>query len=64
MSSTAVSPGGEYMAFGDADGVIHLLSSNAGEDGLHLPFNGFEGQSIEWADTPQPLPDIPWSNSM
>jgi PAB-dependent poly(A)-specific ribonuclease subunit 2 len=63
VSSTAVSPNGDYLAFGDADGVIHLLSTNAGEDGLHHPFNGFDGQPIEWADAPQPLPDIRWHDS-
>lgn len=49
------------MAFGDSDGAIHLMTA-ADEEGEH-PFNGFEGQSIEWADTPEPLPDIDWDDS-
>ena len=49
------------MAFGDADGVIHLMTA-ADDEGVH-PFNGFEGQPVEWADTPEPLPDIQWTDS-
>ncbi|ETW85417.1 hypothetical protein HETIRDRAFT_432176 [Heterobasidion irregulare TC 32-1] len=61
ISSVAVSPTGAYMAFGDADGVIHLMTA-ADDEGVH-PFNGFEGQPVEWADTPEPLPDIQWTDS-
>ena len=31
--------------------------SAAEEDG-RVPFNGFDGQPIEWADVPEPLPEI------
>lgn len=62
MSSSAVSPTGEYLAFGDADGVIHLLSTNLGDDGLHHPFNGFDGQPIVWHDALEPLPNIRWDD--
>lgn len=58
-----MSPTGEYLAFGDADGVIHLLSTSFGEDDHHHPFNGFDGQPIEWADAPEALPDIQWSDT-
>ncbi|GJE87918.1 PAB-dependent poly(A)-specific ribonuclease subunit PAN2 [Phanerochaete sordida] len=61
VTSTAVSPTGTYMAFGDADGAISLLTA-ADEDAI-LPLNGFEGQPIEWADPPDPLPDIDWNDS-
>lgn len=27
------------------------------------PFNGFEGQPVEWPDTPEMLPDIDWTDS-
>jgi PAB-dependent poly(A)-specific ribonuclease subunit 2 len=54
-----VSPTGDYLAFGDADGLIHILSA-AEED--HLPFNGFDGQPVEWADTPEPLMEIEWTD--
>ncbi|EPQ58579.1 hypothetical protein GLOTRDRAFT_35919 [Gloeophyllum trabeum ATCC 11539] len=61
ITCAAVSPTGSYMAFGDGDGVIHLMS--AGEHDGEIPFNGFEGQPVEWADTPEPLPDIVWTDS-
>ncbi|KAI0308687.1 WD40-repeat-containing domain protein [Amylostereum chailletii] len=61
ISSAAVSPTGTYMAFGDAGGAIHLLSAADGD--TTLPLNGFEGQPIEWADTPEPPPEIEWDDS-
>jgi PAB-dependent poly(A)-specific ribonuclease subunit 2 len=48
------------MAFGDSDGTIHLITA---DEGGSLPLNGFDGQPVEWADTPEPLLDIEWSNS-
>jgi PAB-dependent poly(A)-specific ribonuclease subunit 2 len=56
-----VSPTGAYLAFGDADGSTHLMTAVEGND--VVPFNGFEGQPIEWADRPEPLPDIDWNDS-
>jgi PAB-dependent poly(A)-specific ribonuclease subunit 2 len=46
------------MAFGDAEGAIHLLSQ--AEDGTAVPFNGFDDHAVEWADNPLPLPEIEW----
>ncbi len=46
------------MAFGDSDGVIHIMTA-ANED---MPFNGYEGQPVEWADTPDPLSEIEWTD--
>jgi PAB-dependent poly(A)-specific ribonuclease subunit 2 len=60
LTSAAVSPTGAYMAFGDSDGTIHLITA---DEGGSLPFNGFDGQPIEWADTPDLLPAIEWDNS-
>lgn len=57
--STSISPSATYMAFGDAEGTIHLMSQAVGD----TPFNGFEGQPVPWADTPAPLPDIEWTQS-
>jgi hypothetical protein len=48
------------MAFGDAEGVIHLISQ--AEDSV-TPFSGFEGQPIPWVDTPALLPNIEWEAS-
>jgi PAB-dependent poly(A)-specific ribonuclease subunit 2 len=49
------------MGFGDAEGLIHLMT--AGEEDGDLPLNGFEGQPIEWADSPDPIPDIHWTDT-
>lgn len=59
VGSAAVSPTGAYMAFGDSDGLIHILTA-ANED---MPFNGYEGQPVQWADSPEPLPEIDWTDS-
>lgn len=61
ITSVAVSPTGLYMAFGDSEGAIHLMT--AGDEGAILPFNGFEGKPIEWADDPEPLPNIQWTDA-
>jgi PAB-dependent poly(A)-specific ribonuclease subunit 2 len=52
---------GSYMGFGDADGTIHLMT--AADENVTLPFNGFDGQPPEWADTPEPLPQVEWTDS-
>ncbi len=49
------------MAFGDAEGAIHMLTA-ADEDAM-LPLNGFEGTPVEWADTPEPYDDIDWTDT-
>jgi PAB-dependent poly(A)-specific ribonuclease subunit 2 len=60
-----MSPTGAYMAFGDAEGVIHLMSAAAtADDDGSFPLNGFDGQPIEWADTPKCLPDIQWTDKV
>ena len=56
----AVSPTGAYIGFGDADGVVHLMSAT--EEGTELPLNGFEGQAVEYASIPEPLPEIAWTD--
>ncbi|KZS98990.1 cysteine proteinase [Sistotremastrum niveocremeum HHB9708] len=61
IMSTAISPTTSYMAFGDADGTIHLLSAITSQESERIPFNGSEGQPIEWADPPEPYPDIVWT---
>ncbi|KAF8628478.1 hypothetical protein AX15_003989 [Amanita polypyramis BW_CC] len=61
ITSAAVSPTGTYMAFGDADGGIHLLTQ-AEDDGT-IRFNGFDGHPIELANTPSPLPVIEWNGN-
>lgn len=47
------------MAFGDADGVVHMMSKAENDS---IPLNGFDGEAIEWVDTPAPLPEIEWTD--
>ncbi|KAN0075425.1 Ubiquitin carboxyl-terminal hydrolase domain containing protein [Tylopilus felleus] len=61
ITSTAVSSNGAYLAFGDAVGTIHLLT--AADESSEPFFNGFQGQPVEWADVPEPLPEINWTDS-
>jgi hypothetical protein len=58
--SSAVSPTGAYIAFGDTEGTVHLLSSVENDD---LPFNGFDGQPAEWVDPPAAPPEIEWNDN-
>jgi PAB-dependent poly(A)-specific ribonuclease subunit 2 len=61
ITSAAVSSNGSYLAFGDAVGAIHLLT--AADESSEPFFNGFEGQPVDWADVPEPLPEINWTDS-
>jgi PAB-dependent poly(A)-specific ribonuclease subunit 2 len=67
----SISPHGDYLALGDSDGQVHLMTSHdlseesefIGSDGsLTLPtMNGFEGGvSVDWPDVPGNPPDIQW----
>ncbi|KAH0830330.1 ubiquitin carboxyl-terminal hydrolase-domain-containing protein [Lanmaoa asiatica] len=42
-------------------GIIHLLT--AADGSFEHFFNGFQGQPVEWADVPEPLPEINWLDS-
>ncbi|KAG8743574.1 poly(A)-specific ribonuclease [Ceratobasidium sp. 414] len=59
LTSAAISPGGDYLAFGDAEGFVHLFSSAPGEE--TVPFNGYEGEPGIWAHEPGELPEIDWT---
>ncbi len=69
----SISSQGDYAAFGDMDGQVHLYTSqdisetsqNIDEDGMLKlpPFNGFEGIKVEWPDMPMPLPVIDWDET-
>ncbi|KAJ7063521.1 ubiquitin carboxyl-terminal hydrolase-domain-containing protein [Mycena amicta] len=61
VTSVALSPTGVYIACGDADGMVHLLTQ--ADEESSLAFNGFDGQPVEIADSPAPLPAIQWSDS-
>lgn len=49
------------MAFGDADGIVHILSQIEADN--DVPFNGFDGHAVEWSDTPAPLADVDWTDT-
>jgi hypothetical protein len=44
LTCSAISATGAYLAFGNSEGTIHLMSQ-AEEN---TPFNGFEGQPVPW----------------
>jgi PAB-dependent poly(A)-specific ribonuclease subunit 2 len=59
----ALSPSGEYLAFGDADGGLHLWCDKEvgeGREGELGRFNGYEGIKPEWVDESEALPNIAW----
>jgi hypothetical protein len=69
----AMSVQGDYAAFGDMDGQVHLYTSqDIGENSPNLddhgmlklpPFNGFDGGvKVEWPDVALPPPQIQWTD--
>lgn len=67
--SMALSSAGDYLAFGDADGQVHLWTTHStgddaarNEDGsISLPpFNSYEGVKPDWPDAPIMPPSIAW----
>nr|XP_018265891.1 PAB-dependent poly(A)-specific ribonuclease subunit PAN2 [Kwoniella dejecticola CBS 10117]OBR88049.1 PAB-dependent poly(A)-specific ribonuclease subunit PAN2 [Kwoniella dejecticola CBS 10117] len=72
VTSMALSPRGDYLAFGDADGHLHLWTqydtgetAQLDENGqMVLPtFNGYEGIKPEWPDQADTLPPIVWEET-
>ncbi|WVR04297.1 PAB-dependent poly(A)-specific ribonuclease subunit PAN2 [Kwoniella sp. DSM 27419] len=72
VTSMSLSSRGDYLAFGDADGQLHLWTTHdtgetaqVDESGQMIlpPFNGYEGVKPEWPDAPEPLPPIAWEES-
>lgn len=57
LTSMAISPTGEGLAFGDADGFVHLWSARP-EEG-EAQFCRFEGE-VELPDTAEPIERINW----
>lgn len=62
LTSTAISSSGDYVALGDAEGFVHLLSSVPEDTPEPVPFNGYEGEPIVWAHKPAELPDVQWTD--
>lgn len=69
VTSMALSPQGDYLAFGDAYGQLHLWTDHdtgaTNQDGSLVlpPFNGYEGAKPEWPDSVDPPPRIAWEES-
>ncbi|KAJ1309756.1 hypothetical protein OPQ81_006521 [Rhizoctonia solani] len=61
LTSAAISPEGDYVALGDTEGFVHLLSSVPENVSEPVPLNGFEGEPVVWAHKPD-LPDIHWTD--
>jgi PAB-dependent poly(A)-specific ribonuclease subunit 2 len=59
----AVSPTGVYIALGDTEGVVRILTQQSTHGEELMPFNGFDGQPAEWADMPEALPEINWTDT-
>lgn len=53
ITSMALSPLGDYLAFGDAEGQIHLWTTHS-DMSQKNPFNGYEGVKPEWPDEVEP----------
>jgi PAB-dependent poly(A)-specific ribonuclease subunit 2 len=71
VTSMALSPAGDYLAFGDADGQVHLWTTHdvtesapRNQDGTIAlpPFNGYSGVKPEWPDAPDPPPAVTWDD--
>ncbi|KAL1408168.1 poly(A)-specific ribonuclease [Vanrija albida] len=69
ITSMALSPRGDYLAFGDADGQLHLWTTHATGEGAQVddngnlvlpPFNGYDGVKPEWPDPVDPPPPVQW----
>lgn len=72
ITAMTLSPGGDFLAFGDADGQLHLWTTHdtsedarSSENGsLELPsFNGYDGIKPEWPDPVDQPPPIVWDET-
>ncbi|KZT59790.1 hypothetical protein CALCODRAFT_176596 [Calocera cornea HHB12733] len=60
LTTSAISANGTYLGFGDAEGLVHLITSTAEDE--RVPFNGHNGMPGEVPDIPEPLPEIHWED--
>ena len=69
ITSMSLSSEGDYLAFGDADGQVHLWTTNERGEGaqrdqdgnLRLPpFSGLGGVKPEWPEAAEAPPTIAW----
>ncbi|PWN52754.1 hypothetical protein IE53DRAFT_366908 [Violaceomyces palustris] len=59
VSSLAMSPSADFIAFGEADGSVRLWSSSS--DTTSLRFNSFATSAPELPDVPEPPPYVSWT---
>ncbi|WVQ83826.1 PAB-dependent poly(A)-specific ribonuclease subunit PAN2 [Cryptococcus sp. DSM 104549] len=72
VTSMALSSRGDYLAFGDADGQLHVWTTHETGEGAVLdehgglalpPFSGYEGVKPEWPDVVDAPPAIAWEDT-
>ncbi|WVQ97692.1 PAB-dependent poly(A)-specific ribonuclease subunit PAN2 [Kwoniella sp. CBS 9459] len=72
VTSMGLSQRGDYLAFGDADGQMHLWTTHETGENARLddngamvlpPFNGYEGIKPEWPDQAELPPPIVWEDT-
>jgi PAB-dependent poly(A)-specific ribonuclease subunit 2 len=56
ITAMALSPMGDYLAFGDVEGQLHLWTTHDTSDisSAKPPFNGYDGIKPEWPDQVDP----------
>ena len=64
ITALASSPTGDYIAAGDAEGVVHIVGSGAvPQTHERTPFNGYAGQPIDWIDIPDAAESLEWEGT-
>ncbi|SPO36298.1 related to PAN2 - component of Pab1p-stimulated poly(A) ribonuclease [Pseudozyma flocculosa] len=59
ITSLAISPSADYLAFGEADGSVRLWSSST--DTSSIRFNPFSSAAVEMPDIAEPPPFVNWT---
>jgi PAB-dependent poly(A)-specific ribonuclease subunit 2 len=70
VTSMGIGPMGDYLAFGDADGQLHVWTEHETGDNAKVdeagmpimpPFNGYRGVKAEWPDQAEAPTPIIWT---
>jgi PAB-dependent poly(A)-specific ribonuclease subunit 2 len=64
ITCMTISPSGDHLAFGDADGQLHLWTTQEVSEVEQVdlsPFNGYEGIKPEWVDQTDPPSSVNWT---
>ncbi|PWY98088.1 hypothetical protein BCV70DRAFT_202263 [Testicularia cyperi] len=59
VTSLAIAPSADYIAFGEADGTVRLWSASS--DTSNLRFNSYSSAPLEFPDPIEPPPYVNWS---